>query len=395
VSSARPLGGILVVSMEQAVSAPIATRHLADMGARVVKVERPDGGDFARHFDTLASGLGTHFTWVNRNKESLTLDVKKPGGEAVLSDLLERADVFVQNLAPGAARRAGIDGDTLLARFPRLIVCEISGYGSDGPFAERHAYDLLIQCEAAIATITGSIEAPVKPGIAVADIAAGMYAYSSVLAALIARGRTGRGSVLEVSMFDAAAEWMGYALTAVKHGSTPVFAAGLSHPAVAPYDAFVTSEGDRVVLGVQNDREWARLAAKVIGRPDLATDPRFATNAARVRHRDELHELIGGALAPLAVEAAIELLSAAGIACARVNTVEQVVNHPQLVERHRWHTIDSPVGQIPTLLPPVISSAWEPALGAVPALGEHTDALLAELGRDEREIAALHDAGTV
>jgi itaconate CoA-transferase len=395
VNGARPLDGILVVSMEQAVSAPIATRHLADVGARVIKVERPDGGDFARHFDTLASGLGTHFTWVNRNKESLTLDIGKPGGKALLADLLERADVFVQNLAPGAARRAGLDGAALLARYPQLIVCEISGYGSDGPFAERRAYDLLIQCEAAVATITGSIEAPVKPGIAAADIAAGMYAYSSVLAALIARGRTGRGSVLEVSMFDAMAEWMGYALTAVKHGSTPVFGAALSHPAVAPYDSFVTSEGDRVVLGVQNDREWTRLAAKVIGRPDLATHPSFATNAARVRHRVELNRLIADVLAPLTVEAAIEFLTTAGIACARVNTVEQVVDHPQLVERHRWSTMDSPVGRIPTLLPPVISSSWEPALGAVPALGEHTDALLAELGRDDHQIAVLHDAGAV
>jgi itaconate CoA-transferase len=394
-SGTRPLDGVLVVSMEHAVSAPIATRHLADLGARVIKVERPDGGDFARHFDTLASGLGAHFTWVNRSKESLTLDIRKPGGQAVLSELLERADVFVQNLAPGAARRAGIDGAALLPRYPRLIVCEISGYGSDGPFAERRAYDLLIQCEAAVATVTGSIEAPVKPGIAAADIAAGMYAYSSVLAALIARGRTGQGSVLDVSMFDAAAEWMGYALTAVKHGSQPVFGAVLSHPAVAPYDAFVTSEGDRVVLGVQNDREWIRLAGSVLSRPDLATHPSFATNEARVRHREELNRLIGEVLAPITLDQAIELLTAAGIACARVNTVEQVVHHPQLVERHRWRTVQSPVGPIPTLLPPVISSAWEPALGAVPALGEHTDALLAELGRDEREIVALHDARVV
>ena len=395
VAGAPPLDGVLVVSAEQAVSAPIATRHLADLGARVIKVERPDGGDFARHFDTLASGLGTHFTWVNRGKESLTLDIGTPGGKAVLADLLARADVFVQNLAPGAARRAGLDGATLLARRDTLIVCEISGYGSDGPFAERRAYDLLIQCEAAVATITGSIEAPVKPGIAVADIAAGMYAYSSILAALVARGRTGRGTVLEVSMFDAVAEWMGYALTAVKHGSVPVFGAALSHPAIAPYDAFVTADGDRVVLSVQNDREWARLAASVLGQPALATHPSFATNMARVAHRDEVNRLIEKVLAPLTAAQAIELLTAAGIACARVNTVEEVVSHPQLVERNRWRAMESPVGPIPTLLPPVVSSAWQPVLGAVPALGEHTDAVLRELGRDEHAIAELHAAGVV
>jgi itaconate CoA-transferase len=395
VSGALPLDGLLVVSMEHAVSAPIATRHLADVGARVVKVERPGRGDFTRHLDTLASGLGTHFTWVNRGKQSLTLDITKPGGAAVLSDLLARADVFVQNLAPGAASRAGIDGAALLTRYPRLVVCEISGYGSDGPFRDRRAYDLLIQCEAAVATITGSIEAPVRPGIAVADIAAGMYAYSSILAALIARDRTGRGCVLEVPMFDAVAEWMGYALTAVKHGSVPVFGGALSHPAIAPYDAFVTSDGDRVVLAVLNDREWARLAADVIGRADLATHPGFATNPARVRNREELNKLIEKVLAPLTAGQAIELLTAARIACARVNTVEQVVSHPQLVERRRWRTMGSPVGRIPTLLPPVTSSAWEPLLGAVPGIGEHTDTLLAEFGRDERAIAVLHDAGAV
>jgi itaconate CoA-transferase len=394
-SGPGPLDGVLVVAMEQAVSAPLATRQLADLGARVIKVERPDGGDFARHFDTLASGLGTHFTWVNRTKESLTLDVRTPGGGAVLADLLARADVFVQNLAPGAAQRAGLDGATLLARHPRLIACEISGYGADGPFAHRRAYDLLIQCEAAVATVTGSIDAPVKPGIAVADIAAGMYAYSAILAALLARGRTGRGSVVQISMFDAVAEWMGYALTAAKHGNTPVFGAGLSHPAIAPYDAFGTAGGDRLVISVQNDREWARLAGSVLRRPELAADPRFDTNAARVANRPECNRLLGAALAALDIDEAITLLTATGIACARVNTVDQVVNHPQLVERQRWQTVDSPVGPIPTLLPTVVSSTWSPTLGPVPGLGEHTDALLTELGRDDAEIAALHGSGAV
>jgi crotonobetainyl-CoA:carnitine CoA-transferase CaiB-like acyl-CoA transferase len=381
--------------MEVAVSAPLATRHLADLGARVIKIERPDGGDFAREFDTLASGLGTHFTWVNRSKESVTLDTKQPGGQQVLLDLLERADVFVHNLGPGVAGRAGLDGTALHERFPRLVVCEISGYGSSGPYADRRAYDLLIQAEAAVATITGSFENPVKPGIAIADIAAGMYAQSAVLSALLMRARTGEGAVLEVTMIDAVAEWMGYAATVVKHGGEPVLGAGMSHPAIAPYDAFPTADGQRVVVGVQNDREWARLASEVLKRPDLMDNPRFATNAARVENRAEVDALVGAVLADLAIETAIDVLTAAGIACARINTVRQLVDHPQLVERGRWAETDSPVGPIPTLLPPVISSAWTPALAPVPALGEHTDAVLRELGRGDAEIAALHATGAV
>jgi crotonobetainyl-CoA:carnitine CoA-transferase CaiB-like acyl-CoA transferase len=395
VSPVRPLDGVVVVSMEQAVSAPFATRHLADQGARVIKIERPDGGDFARDFDTLASGLGTHFTWVNRGKESVTLDTKHPAAHDILFELLDRADVFVQNLAPGAAPRVGLDGPTLLRRFPRLIVCEISGYGTSGPYAERRAYDLLVQAEAAIATVTGSIEDPVKPGIAVADIAAGMYGYSAVLTALLARSRSGCGTVLEVAMIDAVAEWMGYAATVVKHGGTPVFGKALSHPAIAPYDAYRTSDGQRVVLSVQNDREWVRLATDVLARPDLAHDARFASNAARVRNRDEIDRLLGRVLAALDLDAAIATLTAAGIACGRIATVQQLVDHPQLVSRDRWTEMDSPVGTIPTLLPPVLSSAWTPAVGAVPALGEHTDAVLRELGRSTAEIARLHEERAV
>ena len=391
----RPLDGITVVSLEQAVSAPLATRHLADLGARVIKVERPDGGDFARDFDTLASGMGTHFTWVNRGKESITLDTKSAEGIAVLMQLISRADVVVHNLAPGAAERSGIDGDTLLALDPRLIVCAVSGYGTDGPYAERRAYDLLIQAEAAVATITGSFENPVKPGIAVADIAGGMYAYSSILAALVGRSVTGRGASLDVSMFDAVAEWMGYAMTVVKHGGTPVFGRALSHPAIAPYDAYLTRDGQRLVVSVQNDREWQRLATVVLGRPELADDPRFARNAQRVAHRNELDAAIAPVVADLDIDAAIALLVGAGIACARVNTVPDLVEHPQLVQRNRWSQIDSPVGTIPTLLPPVVSSAWEPALGAVPALGQHTDAILAELGYDPAAVAHLHAISAV
>jgi crotonobetainyl-CoA:carnitine CoA-transferase CaiB-like acyl-CoA transferase len=393
--SPRPLDGVLVVALEQAVSAPFATRQLADLGARVIKVERPDGGDFTRSFDTLAGGLGAHFSWVNRGKESITLDTAQPAGRAVLDELIARADVFVQNLAPGAAARARLDGDTLLRQHPQLVVCEISGYGSSGPYAERRAYDLLIQAEAAVATVTGSLEHPVKPGIAVADIAAGMYAQSGILAALLARGRTGGGTVVEVAMLDAVAEWMGYAVTVAANGNEPVFGRALSHPAIAPYDGYLTRDGERVVLSVQNDREWYRLASTVLGQPDLAADPRYATNAARVENRGEIDVLLAEVLGALDTDGAIASLTSAGVACARINTVQQLVQHPQLVERERWATVDSPVGTVPTLLPPVQSSTWTPALGPIPALGEHTDAVLRELGRDDEQIRLLHAAGAV
>jgi itaconate CoA-transferase len=395
VTSPRPLDGVLVVAMEQAVSAPFASRQLADLGARVIKIERPDGGDFARSFDTLAGGLGAHFSWVNRGKESVTLNTRQPAAREVLHELIARADVFLQNLAPGAAVRAGLDGATLRRRHPRLVICEISGYGSSGPYADRRAYDLLIQAEAAVATVTGSIEHPVKPGIAVADIAAAMYAQSGILAALLARGRTGEGSVVEVAMLDAVAEWMGYGVTVAKHGNVPVFGRALSHPAIAPYDGYPTRDGERVVLSVQNDREWRRLATTVLGRPELAADPRYATNAARVAHRDDIDAVLTEVLGALELADAIKMLVDAGIACARINTVEQLVDHPQLVERHRWASVNSPVGTVPTLLPPVQSSAWSPALGPIPALGEHTDAVLRELGRDEDEIRGLREAGAI
>jgi itaconate CoA-transferase len=391
----RPLEGVLVIALEQAVSAPLATRHLADQGARVIKIERPDGGDFTRDFDTLASGMGAHFTWANRGKQSLTLNTKHPDGMGVLLELIARADVVVQNLAPGAAARAGLDGASLLARFPGLVVAEITGYGSSGPYAGRHAYDLLVQAEAALATITGSIDHPIKPGIAVADIAGAMYAYSSVLAALLVKARTGRGSVIEVSMLDAVAEWMGYAVTVVAHGGVPVFGSAMSHPAIAPYDAYPTADGQLLVVSLQNDREWSRMAGAVLGRPELAADPRFATNAARVANRSELDALLGAVVVKRSMDDALELLEGAGIACAQINTVAQLVEHPQLTERHRWARIGSPVGEIPTLLPPGISSTWAPTLGAVPGLGEHTDALLRELGRTDEQIGALHEAGAV
>ncbi|WP_433377889.1 CaiB/BaiF CoA transferase family protein [Streptosporangium sp. CA-115845] len=390
-----PLDGLLVVSMEQAVSAPYATRQLADLGARVIKVERPDGGDFARHFDTHANGTGAHFAWANRNKESLTLDAKAPRGRRVLEALLARADVFVHNLVPGAASRLGLDGATLLAGHPRLVVCEISGYGTGGPYDDRKAYDLLIQAEGGLTTITGSLEHPIKPGISVADIAAGMFGFSSVLSALLGRERTGEGCVLEVSMLDALADWMGYPLVVHKHGSVPGLASGMSHPSIAPYDVYRAADGRLVTVSVQNDREWAKLATAVLERPDLAGDPRYATNQARVAHRADIDELLASVIGRLGGSEAVTALHRAGIGCALVNDLAEVVDHPQLVSRDRWLTVPAPTGPVATPLAPPVSSAWKTPAGPVPALGEHTDTILRELGYDDASIHRLHHDGVV
>ncbi|MFD1813523.1 CaiB/BaiF CoA transferase family protein [Rhodococcus gannanensis] len=376
----RPLEGVMVVAMEQAVAGPFATRHLADQGARVIKIERVDGGDFARGFDTLASGLGAHFAWLNRTKESLALDVKTAHGGSALRALLDRADVFLHNLAPGAVAELGLDAADLTRKHPRLIVCEISGYGSSGPYASRRAYDLLIQSEAAVVSVTGTVDDPIKPGIAIADIAAGTYAYSAILAALLARERTGRGCVLDVSMLDAVAEWMGYPLTVSRHGGTPQMVVGMSHPAIAPYDAYPVGDGSRIALSVQNDREWVRLATQVLGRDDLAEDARFATNAARVENRAEVDALVEKWLASVDFAGAERALLDADLACARINSVAELADHPQLVDRGRWVDVESPVGTVPTLLPPAPSSEWTVALGPIPALGADNDRILAELG---------------
>lgn len=390
-----PLDGLLVVAMEQAVSAPYATRQLADLGARVIKLERPDGGDFARSFDTYANGTGAHFAWVNRNKESLTVDVKTAEGRRVLDALLARADVFVHNLVPGAAPRLDLDGASLLACHSSLIICEISGYGTGGPYDDRKAYDLLIQAEAGLATVTGSLEHPIKPGIAVADIAAGMFAFSSVLSALLARHRTGAGTVLEVSMLDAVADWMGYPLVVRKHGAIPDLAAGMSHPAIAPYDTYPSADGRLVAISVQNDREWVKLATSVLGRPDLAHDPRYATNPARVANRREIDDMLRAVVIKLDAAAAVALLHGSGIGCAIVNDLHEVVDHPQLVARGRWLTVDAPAGPVATPLAPPVTTAWRTPAGPVPALGQHTDAILRELGYDDATIRRFHDEGIV
>ncbi|MFI1355429.1 CaiB/BaiF CoA transferase family protein [Streptomyces sp. NPDC020898] len=389
-----PLDGLTVVALEQAVAAPFATRQLADLGARVIKVERVDGGDFARGYDTAAHGLASHFVWCNRGKESLALDVKDPRGLAVVRRLLADADVFVQNLAQGAAARLGLDAATLCAAHPRLVAVDISGYGATGPYAGKRAYDMLVQCEAGLVSVTGTPEQPVKAGIPAADIAAGMYAFSGVLAALVRRGVTGRGGPVEVSMLDALAEWMGHPLHHAMHDGTPPARTGLAHAVIAPYDAYATADGGRVLLSVQNDREWRRLAEQVLGRPELGVDPAYATNAARVANRERTDAHVGAALGALEADEAVARLEAAGIACARLRDVQEVAEHPQLAARDRWREVGSPVGPLRALLPPItLPGGNEAPMGAVPALGEHTEALLRAVGMTGEEIAALRRDG--
>jgi itaconate CoA-transferase len=390
-----PLDAITVVSLEQAVAAPFATRQLADLGARVIKVERPNVGDFARHYDATVRGLSAYFVWLNRSKESLTLDLKHPAAREILGRLLARADVFVQNLAPGATERLGLGASELTAADPRLIVCDLSGYGSTGPYREKKAYDLLIQCETGVVSVTGTPDAPAKVGISIADIAAGMYAYSGILAALYQRERTGTGAALEVSLFDALAEWMSQPMYYAAYGGTPPPRAGGSHATIAPYGPFATGDGRQVQLGVQNEREWARFCAEVIERPALATDPRFTSNAARVAHRDALQALIEEAFASLTAEQVTERLERAHIANARMNTPQDLWAHPQLAARARWRTVDSPSGPLRTLLPPLTTRDAEPRMDSIPDVGEQTARILGEIGYTEEQIAGLRAAGAI
>jgi itaconate CoA-transferase len=393
--NALPLKDVTVVSIEQAVAAPFATRQLADLGARVIKIERPDGGDFARGYDTAVNGLSSYFVWLNRSKESLTLDLKRPAGADVLARLIARADVFVQNLAPGAADRLGSSPAALRERHPRLIVCNVSGYGVSGPYAARKAYDLLVQSEVGLVSITGSEEAPARVGISVADIAAGMYAYSGILTALVARTTTGDGSVLDVSLFDALGEWMGQPAYYAGYGATPPARSGANHASIAPYGPFSAGDGGTVYLGIQNAREWTRFCADVLRRPELADDERFAANALRVRNRAALHAAINAAFAPLTTSEVIARLEAAGIAWARMNAVAGFLEHPQLTGRDRWREIGSPVGPLRAMLPPVTMRGVEPVMGDVPALGQHTDRILEELGVARETIAAWRGEGAI
>ncbi|WP_312305989.1 CaiB/BaiF CoA-transferase family protein [Pulveribacter sp.] len=388
----RPLDGITVVSLEHAVAAPFCTRQLADLGARVIKVERPGSGDFARGYDQRVQGQSSHFTWINRSKESLALDVKQPQAKAALMQLLATADVLVQNLAPGAAARMGLSYEALKAHNPKLIVCDISGYGSDGPYRDKKAYDLLIQSEAGFLSITGTPDTPSKAGISVADIAAGMYAYTNILSALLLRGRTGEGSHIDVSMLEAMGEWMGYPMYYAFDGAPPPPRTGASHASIYPYGPFVAGDGGTVMLGLQNEREWKAFCDSVLLRPEVATDARFDSNARRNQHRAELQALILREFAQLSAAQVVERLDAAGIANARVNDMAGLWAHPQLAARGRWRGVATPVGEVPALLPPGVNSAFDYRLDPVPAVGQHTAAILAELGWSAAQVDALQAA---
>jgi len=390
----NPLAGITVVALEQAVAAPFATRQLADLGARVIKIERPDGGDFARHYDAAVKGLSSYFVWLNRSKESLTLDLKRPEASAVLERLLARADVFVGNLAPGAADRLGLEAAALRERHPRLIVCTVSGYGAAGPYAGKKAYDLLVQSEVGLVSITGTADARAKAGISVADIAAGMYAYSGILTALIARAATGRGAAIDVSLFDALGEWMSQPAYYTAYGGAPPPRSGAAHASIAPYGPIRAADGE-LVVAVQNAREWTRFCAAVLGRPELEHDDRFRTNALRVRNRTALHLAIESILGPLPLAEIVRRLDGAAIAYARMNEVSEYLQHPQLVERDVWRDVDSPAGALRAPLPPVRIEGVDPVMRAVPALGEHTAAILDELGFAPDAIDAWREAGVI
>ena len=380
-----PLAGVTVVSLEQAIAAPFCTRQLADLGARVIKVERPGVGDFARQYDTRVGGLSSHFVWTNRSKESLALDLKTQKDHAVLMKLLEKADVLVQNLAPGASARLGLSHDALKEKHPGLIVCDISGYGQNGPYRDKKAYDLLIQSEAGMLSVTGTGKEPVKVGISIADISAGMYAYSNILSALLQRGKDGKGCRIDISMLECMVEWMGFPMYYAFDNAPGPVPAGASHASIYPYGPFETGDGQSVMLGIQNEREWVNFCNAVLSLPDLATNPRFVSNSQRTENRDELKTIILDVFSKLTVEQTIARLDGASIANASVNDMQNVWDHAQLQARDRWTKVQTPIGAIPALLPPGSTDSVEKGgfgaqMGSVPQVGEHNEAIFAELG---------------
>ena len=389
-----PLEGITVVSLEQAVAAPFTTRQLADLGARVIKIERPGAGDFARSYDATANGMSSSFVWLNRSKESLTLDLKRPEAKLVLHRLLANADIFVQNLAPGATSRLGLGAAELRKEYPRLIICDLSGYGSSGPYRDKKAYDLLIQAETGLISITGTEQTPSKAGISIADIACGMYGYSGILTALLVRSRTGEGTALETSLFDSLGEWMSFATYYSLGGSAPR-RTGASHATIAPYGPSNTGDNKVVYLGLQNEREWKRFCEEVLHKPELATDFRYDSNAKRVQNREQLDVDIQEVFQKLTAAEIIARLEAAQIANARMNTVQEFVDHPQLKARNRWAAVRSPVGPLPALLPPVKIENVDPVMKDVPAVGQHTGAILEELGFDSKTVASWRESNVI
>jgi itaconate CoA-transferase len=393
--SIRPLDGITVVSLEHAIAAPFCTRQLADLGARVIKVERPGAGDFARAYDERVNGMSSHFTWVNRSKESLTLDLKQESALAALKTLLKTADVLVQNLAPGAAARMGLTAELLQKDNPGLILCDISGYGNDGPYRDKKAYDLLIQSEAGFLSVTGTPETPSKAGNSIADIAAGMYAYTNVLAALLQRGKTGKGSTIDVSMLESLGEWMSYPLYYAYEGAAPPPRNGASHATIYPYGPFKAGDGGTVMLGLQNDREWVLFCEVVLENLALAKDVRFDKNFKRNEKRDELLSIIDACFSKLTTEQVIAKLDQAQIANARLNDMQGLWNHDQLKARDRWVQVDSPAGLVPAMLPPGSNNSFDYRMDAIPAVGQHTNAILSELGISTSQIESMRAQGAI
>ena len=392
----RPLDGITVVTLEHAIAAPFATRQLADLGARVIKVERPSVGDFARGYDARVRGLASHFVWTNRSKESLALDIKHPEARQILKRLIqEHADILVQNLAPGAAARLGLGYQDLVAQKPGLIVCDISGYGNDGPYRDKKAYDLLIQAESGFLSVTGTKETPSKAGPSIADIAAGMYAFSNILAALLERQKTGKGRHIDISMLEALGEWMSYPLYYAFDGAAPPARTGASHATIYPYGLFRAGDGNTVLLGLQNEREWVAFCEFVLRRPELAREERFAGNARRNTARQELESIINATFATLSATEVVERLEQANIANARANDMHALWTHPQLQARARWRNVGTPSGEVPALLPPGSWVDGDPRMDPVPALGEHTGAILEQLGYSGAQVAVLRAEGAV
>jgi itaconate CoA-transferase len=391
----RPLEGVTVVALEHVIAGPFCTRQLADLGARIIKIERPQVGDPARAYDDRVHGMSSHFVWTNRSKESLTLDLKQEEARRIVHKLLAKADVLLQNLAPGAAARMGFSYEALKDIYPRLIVCDISGYGADGPYRDKKAYDLLIQSESGLLSVTGTPETPSKAGCSIVDIASGMYAFTNILAALIQRGRTGTGCRIDVSMLESMVEWMSFPLYYTYDGAEPPVRAGASHATIYPYGPFPTGDGKVVMLGLQNEREWAVFCDKVLERPELKTDPRFSSGPRRSTARKALYAIIVEALSALTAKQVVERLDAAQIGNARMNDMHEVWDHAQLRARNRWVEVDTPVGRIKALLPPGVPESFDPRMDPIPSIGQHTDTILGELGYDQAAVASLRSQGVI
>jgi itaconate CoA-transferase len=391
----RPLEGVTVVALEHVIAGPFCTRQLADLGARIIKIERPAVGDPARIYDERVRGMSSHFVWTNRSKESITLDLKQEAAREIVGKLLEKADVLVQNLAPGAAARMGFSYEQLKDRYPRLIVCDISGYGADGPYRDKKAYDLLIQSESGLLSVTGTPETPSKAGCSIVDIASGMYAYTNILAALIQRGRTGQGCCIDISMLESMAEWMSFPLYYTYDGAEPPVRAGASHATIYPYGPFPTGDGRVVMLGLQNEREWAVFCDQVLAQPGLKADPRFSSSSLRSKARKDLYDIIVEAFAKLTAEQIVQSLDEAQIGNARMNEMRDLWEHAQLRARERWVEVDTPAGKVKALLPPGVPASFEPRMDPVPAIGQHTEGILAELGYKQELIAKLREAGVL